>query len=121
MNHDDRVEKGQVNTGACQNQRRLKEKVPEGASKFSFKRGSGMILGERQRGGGKEGGIQSGAFPGPHDALPLASLSLRRSVSGALCWPSFPGLEQRHRESSTHCQGTPFSKFRSAVYHGHMM
>lgn len=58
--------------------------MPEGASKFSFKRGSGMILGERQRGDEKEGGIRYGAFPGPHDALPFASLSLRRSVSGAL-------------------------------------
>lgn len=47
MNLNGRVEKGQVSAGTSQNQRRLKEKAPEAATKGNFKKKAWTILGER--------------------------------------------------------------------------
>lgn len=120
MNHNHRVEKGQASTGASQNQRRLKEKMPEGASKFSLQRGSCMILGERQR-GALRGGVQSGAFPGPQDALPPPF-----PIPKEVCeWGSFltepPWIRARAPWISARDQVTPFSSVDQPSITGHII
>lgn len=112
MNHNNRVEKGQLSSGASQNgasqnQKRLEEKVPEGASKYSFKRGPCMTLGERQRGGtGEKHSLEP--FQVPKMSCLLPSPSLRRSVMG-LVLTELPWIRARASCISTCYQVAPLS------------